>query len=69
MKKILTLRAAHDLAFAGEPTTAFTWFAGYAWTVAACGRCGAHLGWRYGRGRGRRPRRFYGLLVTAVTEQ
>ena len=68
MMKILMLSDAHGLAFVSEPTTEFTWFAGYAWTVVACGRCGAHLGWRYDAVDGAHPVRFYGLLVDAVRE-
>jgi hypothetical protein len=36
----------------------FTWFAGYAWAVAQCGRCGMHLGWRFKSG----VHVFYGLV-------
>jgi hypothetical protein len=31
----------------GTATAAYTWFAGYAWQVALCARCHAHLGWRF----------------------
>ncbi len=31
----------------GEATEEWTWFQGYAWRVAVCGGCGAHLGWGY----------------------
>jgi len=31
----------------GPPSTAFTWFPGYAWRVGACAGCGGHLGWLY----------------------
>ncbi len=31
----------------GQATEAWTWFRGYAWRVAVCGGCGAHLGWGY----------------------
>lgn len=31
----------------GEATQAWTWFPGYAWRMAVCGGCGAHLGWGY----------------------
>lgn len=24
-----------------------SWFAGYGWTMAGCGRCGTHVGWRF----------------------
>ena len=33
--------------FAGEPTGEWSWFMGYAWSVAYCAGCGLHLGWRY----------------------
>uniref|UniRef100_A0A914V4V1 CULT domain-containing protein n=2 Tax=Plectus sambesii TaxID=2011161 RepID=A0A914V4V1_9BILA len=36
-----------DLALSGKPTTALSWFPGYAWTAALCPKCGVHLGWRF----------------------
>jgi hypothetical protein len=45
--EVLTVRRARGLVAAGRPTAAFSWFAGTAWRVALCGRCGRHLGWRY----------------------
>ena len=51
-------RAAPGAVAAGEPTEEHTWFAGYAWSLAHCARCAAHLGWRFvGEGE------FYGLLL------
>ncbi|KAA5606471.1 hypothetical protein F1188_06295 [Roseospira marina] len=35
---------AHPL---GPHSTVFSWFPSYAWTVALCARCRAHLGWRF----------------------
>ncbi len=32
---------------AGPPSGEFTWFAGYNWRLALCGRCLAHLGWYF----------------------
>jgi hypothetical protein len=32
---------------AGELTTFFSWFPGYAWQAAHCGQCLTHLGWRF----------------------
>ena len=29
------------------PCAEDSWFPGYAWTIASCGRCGNHLGWRF----------------------
>ena len=31
----------------GRPCAADSWFPGYAWTIAYCGRCFNHLGWRF----------------------
>lgn len=48
----------------GRATEAWTWFRGYAWRVAVCSRCDAHLGWGYepaipdGDSRG-----FFGLIL------
>lgn len=44
----------------GRPTTAATWFPGYAWQVALCLGCDIQLGWRYG-GSGP-PAAFFGLI-------
>ena len=48
-----------------EPSTAFTWFPGYAWRVEACSRCGAHLGWLFGSA----ERSFHGLILDRLAEQ
>lgn len=48
----------------GRPTTEHTWFAGYAWRIALCGRCGQHLGWRFERV----DSRFYGLILSQLEE-
>lgn len=32
---------------AGEPTSYFSWFPGYAWQMAYCGRCLTLLGWAF----------------------
>eukprot|EP01034_Spumella_vulgaris_P026217 gene26217-32758_t len=31
----------------GRPCANDSWFPGYAWTIAYCGRCFNHLGWRF----------------------
>ncbi len=44
----------------GGPTeSAFSWFPGWAWQVAACAQCRAHLGWIYRLG----DQRFHGLIL------
>ena len=69
LRRIVTVRVAESLTFAGDPTTNFTWFPGYAWTVALCATCGGHLGWRYDAVSGATPLRFYGLVTEAVHER
>lgn len=46
---------------AGDPTSEDSWFAGYLWNYAVCGKCGAHLGWWYIG-----PAAFAGLIVTRL---
>ncbi len=31
----------------GEATLEYTWFRGYAWRIAWCAHCRAHLGWEF----------------------
>ena len=45
----------------GPPIAEHSWFAGYAWCFATCGRCGEHLGWWYSGGD-----TFAGLIVTRL---
>jgi hypothetical protein len=49
----------------GQPTSEFTWFAGFHWSYAQCRACGTLLGWRYtGRDGG-----FWGLIVGRLIEE
>lgn len=49
----------------GAPTTEFTWFPGYAWSIALCAGCANHLGWHY---LGQPPSEFYGLILSHLVE-
>lgn len=49
----------------GPATTEYTWFTGYAWQVALCSNCKAHLGWYY---TGLDSPGFYGLIVDHIVE-
>jgi hypothetical protein len=49
----------------GAPTEEFTWFPGYAWCIALCLQCTAHLGWHY---RSAQAGEFYGLILTNLVE-
>lgn len=52
--------AAPGCIMVGRPSSHWTWFPGYRWRVALCGRCGAHLGWQFQDGGGGG---FFGLIL------
>ncbi|MBI1422811.1 MAG: hypothetical protein GC149_05030 [Gammaproteobacteria bacterium] len=49
----------------GPATTEYTWFPGFAWQLALCANCQAHLGWRYRR---TGSAAFYGLIRDRLIE-
>lgn len=50
----------------GPSSEEFSWFAGYAWQVAICARCGLHMGWLY-RGVAMSGA-FWGLILPNLVE-
>ena len=48
----------------GKGTAEFSWFAGYIWSYALCGRCRAHLGWWYSAA----EHSFFGLIAQNIRE-
>lgn len=46
----------------GATESAFSWFPGWTWQIAACARCRAHVGWIY-RNAGEQ---FHGLITAAI---
>ncbi|KAK0168100.1 hypothetical protein PV327_001934 [Microctonus hyperodae] len=52
----------------GPPSTDYSWFPGYAWTIASCATCYTHMGWIFTATRSDlKPKSFWGLLRTALT--
>lgn len=49
MHDIVTVSRASNTELSGAPSAEFSWFPGYAWTIAFCAACMAHVGWRYTR--------------------
>ena len=43
----------------GEPSSYFSWFAGYHWRIVICQGCRWHLGWRFDDA----DSHFYGLIL------
>ena len=69
LHEVVTVRWVQNLAPAGPPTTEFTWYPGYAWEVACCGRCRAHVGWAFGAVSNHRPARFWALRRDGIIEE
>jgi len=69
LHEVVTVTWAENLVVAGPATTEFTWFPGYAWEIAWCGRCGEHLGWRFTALADGEPRLFWGLRRDAIFEE
>ena len=55
-------REAAGCSVVGESTAEFTWFPGYAWRIALCAHCRAHLGWRFQT----ESEYFHGLIVNRL---
>ncbi|NQU63309.1 MAG: hypothetical protein HQ517_03350 [SAR324 cluster bacterium] len=47
----------------GKPSLEWTWFQGWQWRVALCGRCLKHLGWYY---QTEQDSSFFGLILDAL---
>ena len=61
--RIGCFREAEGALLAGERSTFWSWFRGYSWSIALCGRCGAHLGWGFFR----EDSRFFGLILDQLS--
>eukprot|EP00850_Spirogloea_muscicola_P010796 SM000064S19818 [mRNA] locus=s64:540139:544359:- [translate_table: standard] len=58
----VTLRRARGLVLEGPAEVENSWFPGYSWTIAHCGACGTHVGWRFTAvRRGMTPEAFWGV--------
>ncbi|XP_072382319.1 protein cereblon [Diabrotica undecimpunctata] len=56
----VTVMKAQNFKLEGNPSTQFSWFPGYAWTIMQCKSCENHLGWKFSSDL-LRPSSFYGL--------
>lgn len=62
--RIGCFRSAPGCAGAGEWSTFWSWFAGYAWQVACCASCSVHVGWAFQGADGS----FHGLVLDRIRE-
>ncbi|XP_031843037.1 E3 ubiquitin ligase component cereblon [Nomia melanderi] len=60
---IVTLYSAQGLILSHHPpSTEYTWFPGYAWTIAMCKNCNSHMGWKFTAVESfLKPKTFWGL--------
>lgn len=61
---ILCFKDAPGAGTQGQPSSDFTWFPGYRWSVAACRGCDVHIGWRFDG-----ADVFFALIKTRLTPQ
>lgn len=64
--RVFTIRCFADAPGAtpvGGSTDEFSWFPGYAWRIAVCHECAAHLGWTF-----EGMDAFFGLIKDALSE-
>lgn len=54
--------AAAGCGYVGPTESAFSWFPGWSWQVAVCGRCRVHVGWIYRLA----GDQFHGLILAAL---
>lgn len=60
--RIACFVAAPGCAHVGAPSEEFSWFPGWKWQIAICGRCHSHVGWIFRLG----GEQFHGLIVSAL---
>lgn len=53
-------RSARGCQYVGPATEEWSWFGGFSWRIAICGRCLTHLGWLYQK---TGYESFYGLIL------
>lgn len=58
--------AAPGVVEAGKAISRHSWFRGFAWRLALCGQCGAHLGWAFAAAG---ATRFFGLILKRLSPE
>ncbi|KAJ8539617.1 hypothetical protein K7X08_013869 [Anisodus acutangulus] len=67
--EIMTLFKANGLAVIGNPVKEYSWFPGYAWSIAECATCETQLGWLFTATKKKlKPRSFWGIRSSQVVD-
>lgn len=65
----MTLLKANGLSLVGQPDSRYSWFPGYAWTIADCAHCGTHMGWLFTATKKKlKPKSFWGIRSCQVAD-
>ncbi|KAL2548428.1 ATP-dependent protease La (LON) domain protein [Forsythia ovata] len=68
--EVTTLFKANGLAIKGLPSKEYSWFPGYAWSIADCASCENHMGWLFTATRKKlKPRSFWGIRSSQVADE
>jgi len=63
----LTVYKSKNLRLLGQPSTEYSWFPGYSWTITECSGCGDHTGWKFiATSKKLNPDKFYGFSRRSV---
>lgn len=67
--EIMTLYKANGLALIGRPGLEYSWFPGYAWTIANCATCERHIGWLFTAVKKKlKPKSFWGVRSCQIAD-
>ncbi|GMH12414.1 hypothetical protein Nepgr_014255 [Nepenthes gracilis] len=67
--EIMTLYKANGLALIGHPVDEYSWFPGYAWTIANCATCERQMGWLFtATNKKLKPKYFWGIRCSQVAD-
>ncbi|KAA8525237.1 hypothetical protein F0562_007092 [Nyssa sinensis] len=65
--EIMTLLKANGLALIGSAIKEYSWFPGYAWTIAECATCERQMGWLFTASNKKlKPKLFWGIRSSQV---
>ncbi|RCV27306.1 hypothetical protein SETIT_5G314400v2 [Setaria italica] len=68
-KEMITVHNATGLGLRGEPSKIYSWFPGYAWTIALCAACESNIGWLFRADKKNlHPKSFWAIRTTQVSD-
>ncbi|KAL9313473.1 hypothetical protein ACSQ67_018925 [Phaseolus vulgaris] len=68
--EIMTFYKANGLSLIGPAVSEYSWFPGYAWTIANCATCKTQMGWLFtARSQKLKPNIFWGIRCCQLAEE